>query len=458
MKAIPLWLAAQWMGSACSSRRDISHVTIDSREAGPHSLFFALPGTRVDGHRFVDEVLALGGCAVVSEDVGSSSQVIKVDDTLQALQRLARCYLAEQQPLVVGITGSNGKTTTKDFTAAVLQGNYSVHATAGNYNTEIGLPLTILGMEEHHNALVLEMGMRGAGQIAALTAIAPLDVGVITNIGPVHLELLGSLDAVAAAKGEILTGIKSSGVAVLNGDDERVRAQWQLWGGHAVWASSFQDNQDVYASDLQIDPFGYPEFVVHYQGTSSPVKLSLPGRQNVSNAVLALAVGVVCGVPLEAGTHALAAASSSPMRMQIVRGQTGCVVINDAYNASPASMEAAIATAAQMQAAGAKIAVLGDMLELGDLAPSSHIEAGQQAAQVFDEIIFVGRFGGFFREGLLREGFSMDGFAWVNKTVDAMDWVQQRSKRGNLILLKASRGVGLEVLLPTLEGKVPDGK
>ncbi len=453
MKRTPLAVAARWLGVQCSSERAISHVTVDSRQVGPGSLFFALPGSRTDGHQFVEEVLAAGGCAVVSQFVTDDPHVMTVDDTLQAMQTLATHYLSQHNPLVVGITGSNGKTTTKDFTKAVLSSKYCVHATAGNFNNEIGVPLTILSMDEPDDALVLEMGMRGSGQIAALTKMAPLDVAVITNIGPVHLELLGSLEAVADAKGEILRGLKPGGTAVLNGDDQRVREQWEVWRGPAFWTSSFQQNQDLFASDLQIDSRGYPEFNVHFRNTTQRVRLPLPGRHNVSNAVAALGVGVQCGIPLDQGADALQTASSSPMRMEVFTVSTGCLVVNDAYNASPASMEAALSTVEQMGAVGIKAGVLGDMLELGGLAPASHAQAGRHAAKVFDEILYVGRLGGFFREGLLEEGFPMEKFEWVTKVDDAVQWVKLRVEPGNIILFKASRGIGLESLLPVVEGK-----
>jgi len=451
MKPTTLSRLSQWMGIHSDEPTEVSSVVIDSRQAGPGSLFVALPGQRTDGHNFAAQALEQGASVLVSRPEFEGKRVLKVADTLTALQSLARSYLKQHGAKVVAVTGSNGKTTTKDMTAAVLSSEILTHSSHGNFNNEIGLPLSILAMDGLCDVLVLEMGMRGPGQISALTDIAPPDVGVITNIGPVHLELLGSLDAVADAKGEMLQAVGPKGIAVLNKDDALVREQWRKHRCPVLWTSAENRDAGLYASDVSVDATGRAGFTAHFEGDSSRVQLPVAGTHNISNALLALGAGICLGVDLDCGTAALTAATISPRRLDIYPSQNGCLVINDAYNASPASMRSAMETAAMCRVDGQKLAVVGDMLELGEECPRAHRELGGQLAAAFDTVLFVGRYGGFVGEGLSEAGFPSDRFFWVAAVSDAEEILKAEIKSGDLVLLKGSRGVELERLEPLLE-------
>lgn len=420
----------------------VDNVIIDSREVKAASLFFALPGEKVDGHKFVADVLARGGYAVVKGDSYRGPGVVQVSDPLLALQDLAQGYLADYSVPVIAITGSNGKTSTKDMVARILDTKYQVHATKGNFNNEIGVPLTILGLEEHHELLVVEMGMRGLGQIRRLTEISPPNYGIITNIGPVHLELLGGMGNIAQAKGELLEAMDAEGFAILNGDDPSVRGQARNFKGRIVYYGLDVAN-DVVARGVHLDVDGRPSFTVSYRSQEVKVKLALPGVHNVWNASAALALGLQFGVDLEEGTLALTELASSAMRLEVRRSPGGFIVVNDSYNASPASMKGALDTLGHMYCSGKKVAILGDMLELGVIAESAHLEVGRHAATCAKELIFIGDYASVMKEGAGRgEIYSSTG------EFLATDELELDS--GDLVLVKASRGLHFEMIVERL--------
>ncbi len=395
-------------------------VVIDSREAGPGDLFVGLPGTRADGGRFAVTALAAGawGVLVAPEHAEAArcakpGALLAADEPLAALQRLAGAWRRELGCAVIGVTGSTGKTSTKDVLAAMLAQQRRVVATTENLNTEIGLPLVVLGAPAGTEALVLEMAMRGPGQIAELAAIAEPDVGVITNIGPVHLELLGSVEAIAATKAELIAGLRPGGTAV-------VPAGEPLLDPHR-------------RDDLDLITFGAGGDVAEL-----PAGLRLPftSAHMRLNALAALAAARAVGVE---------PAGDLDVRLSRLRGQrhelaSGIVVIDDCYNANPMSMRAALADLAAA-APGRKIAVLGDMLELGPDARRFHADVGEQArAAGVDVLVTVGELAG-----------EMGGAFAVPDAAAAAELVPSLVHPGDTVLVKASRGIGLEVVAQALE-------
>lgn len=434
-----------------SNRDDlVSQVIVDSREATANCLFFALPGSKVDGHQFVDRVLAQGGFAVVKHGFGNDDRLLSVDDPLVALQQLAHHQLTMSQIPVVAVTGSNGKTSTKDLIAAVLSKKFKVHKTQGNYNNQLGLPLTILNLEPEHQIIVLEMGMRGLGEIKELAQIAPPDVAVITNVGPVHLELLGTIDNIAKAKGEILAELLPNGLAILNGDDHLIK-NYCVTDKSTIYFG-MDDFNHLQATNIKIDQNGCPEYSCQWQEQSASVKLRLPGEHQVYNSLAAIGVGLHFGINLAECIASLQQVDSlSAMRLMIEYGRDNIKIINDAYNASPASMESALKTQAQIVNQGRKVAVLGDMLELGTLTESAHYQIGKSAAKVCDYLIFIGQYSHFMKKGALEAGFSPSQIRIYETTSSLVPDVQHLFQAQDLVLVKASRGVALEAIVTELK-------
>lgn len=441
MRPLTLAQIAAFTGGQTLGSGLVHNVVIDSRLAKKGSLFVALPGEKVDGHQFVSDVIAQGGFALVKHGAYLGSGVVEVSDPLTALQDLAQAYLREYPVPVIAVTGSNGKTSTKDMITQVLRTQYVVHATEGNHNNEIGVPLTVLGLEEHHQILVAEMGMRGLGQIKRLTEICPPNYGVITNIGPVHLELLGSMGNIAQAKGELLEALDIQGAAILNGDDPSVRGQARAYKGKTVYYGLDVAN-DLVARGIGTDVEGRPAFVVSHGENEVKVRLAVPGVHNVWNACAALAVGLQFNISLEKATPALKELALSSMRLEVQRSPEGVIIVNDSYNASPASMKGALDTLAHMYCSGTRVAILGDMLELGALSNQAHLEAGRDAADCAERLIFIGEFAELMKEGAGRGEI----FDSVNQLLQS----DLNFKEGDLVLVKASRGLHFERIVETL--------
>ena len=361
-------------------------VNTDSRSIKAGELFVALSGENFDGHNYCAKALELGAAGVViSHDVAGLPQnavVIKVDDTLKAYQLIAKAWRDKQKNLkVVAVTGSNGKTSTKDLIAACLAVKYNVVKTEANFNNEIGLPKTLLNIKPDTEIAVVEMGMRGLGQIRALCELASPDVAVVTNVGETHMELLGSMENIARAKGEIVEGLTAQQFAVLNNDDAFVRAMADKTAAQAV-TYGCGDGADVRAENVVLNADG-SEFdcVCARTGEREHIVLPLLGEHNVYNALAAIGVAVTFNVPLAQVKTALKDVKLTGKRQEFV--QIGAVtVINDAYNASPASMASALKTLHAVKSAkgGRAVAVLADMLELGALSQSAHAEVGEMAA------------------------------------------------------------------------------
>lgn len=432
----------------------VSGVSTDSRTVKEGELFFALRGERFDGHDFVQAALLRGAVgAVVSRlPAGLSCSrdycLILVDDPLAALQRWAKVYRSRFQVVAVGITGSTGKTTTKELVARVLSCRWPTLATRGNFNNEIGLPLTLLELGPEHGALVVEMGMRGPGEIAFLCSLAQPNSGVITNIGLAHVERLGSQENIAAAKGELLESLAPGSLAVLNYDDPFCRRLGKA--SHCrVRYYGFGDGADVRAQDLTATPQGYT-FTALFEGRRVKVFLPLWGRHNVANALAALALGFYHGLEPEAMASALGAVSSPAMRLEPAAGIRGSLLLNDAYNANPTSTKAALAVLAERRGRRA-VAVLGDMLELGEYSTAAHREVGAVAADLkIDLLLTVGELAREVAAGALAAGMAADRVHSFATKEEALHFLEKNLQEGDLVLIKASRALHLETLVEAL--------
>jgi UDP-N-acetylmuramoyl-tripeptide--D-alanyl-D-alanine ligase len=445
-------------------------VVIDSRQVKPGALFAALPGEHVDGHEYAADAVRLGAAAVLAArplpDAGAP--VIVVPDVTLALGKLARAVL-DRLPdvVVVGITGSSGKTSTKDLTAQVVERIGPTIAPEGSLNNEIGLPLTVLRADETTKYLVLEMSARGIGHIAYLTGIAPPRIGVVLNVGRAHAGEFGSIDAVAKAKGELVEalpagavprGTRGGGVAVLNADDPNVAAMAtrtracvvttsvERAGREARGPASPVDGADVRATGLTLDDLGRASFTLHTRAGSAPVSLRLLGAHHVANALAAAAVAAELGMEPTATAEALSAATArSKKRMELHERRDGVLVINDAYNANPDSTRAAIEALAHLTGNGRRgFAVLGYMAELGDIAAESHAEAGRQAARAGAAVVVaVGAGAAPVADGArATEGWQGEAITAPDRNA-ALSALRTRLRPGDVVLVKASKAAGL---------------
>ncbi|TAN32116.1 UDP-N-acetylmuramoyl-tripeptide--D-alanyl-D-alanine ligase [bacterium] len=405
----------------------------DSREVKQGGLFFALRGAEMDGHRFTEDAIARGAAALVVEqkaELASGVVQIVVPSTWEALYALAGHVLRRVRPLVVAVTGSNGKTSTKEMVWAILAKRFNVLRTMGNLNTETGVPLTMLGLEPEHTALVLEMGMQHAGDIARLAALARPSVGIITNIGSVHMEFFKSQEDLARAKGELLATLPQDGLAVLNADDRFFPLLADMTAARVV---SFGFGGGVFrAEGYRTRTGGGSQFSVR----GVDVRLMLDGRHQVRNALAALAAGEFAGVPIAEGAEALEHVAVEH-RMEVLPTKAGFSIIDDAYNASPESMLAAFEALAESPRRGRLLAVLGEMGELGALAEESHRQVGRRAAEVFDAVCVLDGDSGRILAQSARAELVPDRPA-------AVAWVRRNAREGDRVLVKASHGIRLD--------------
>ena len=415
----------------------------DSRTLEPGMGFVALRAER-DGHDFVADAFARGGTLAVVEHVPDSvtGSFVVVDDAhaaLRALGSAARDRLPDAA--VVGITGSAGKTSTKDLTAAALRPTFAVHASAASFNNEIGLPATLLDAPAGTDAVVLEMGARFAGNIAELCAIARPSIGVITHIGLAHAEHLGGRDGIATVKGEILDSLPANGLAVLSADCEYVETL-RVRAGVPVLTVGEAAGADVRISEITIDADLRASFRLDSPWGSADVGLAVRGAYQVANAAQAASVALHLGVPLDAVVAALADAGTAAWRMEVTTSAAGVVVLNDAYNASPSSMRAAIETFGRLSVAGRRVAVLGEMRELGPIAAAEHARVGELVADAeVVTLVTVGPGTDEMAAAAARRGVT------VHRSPDrdaAIHTVRNLIQPGDAVLVKASRLVGLE--------------
>ena len=419
----------------------VAGVVTDSRLAGPQQLFVAIPGERVDGHDFVPQALANGAlAALVSRPVAGPS--ILVEDTIAAMGRLAariRTDLANCR--VIAITGSSGKTSTKDLMAAVLGTAGPTVAPEGSFNTEVGVPMTVFRASEDTAYLVLEMGMRGRGHILTLCQIARPEIGIILNAGTAHLGLMGSRQAIVEAKSEILDLLPGNGTAILPGDDPALMAQAQRTAARILTFGEGPE-VDVRADQVRLDEHARATFMLTSREGSAQVRLQGHGRHHVANSLAVAAACLSLGLSLEWTADAIsAAAPRSKWRMEVHRGANGITVVNDAYNANPDSMRAALGALADMKQTGQPWAVLGQMLELGEASAGAHAEIGRHAAALGIRIICVGP----GTEPMCEAAAEAHGTSdWVPDADSAVDLISSQLGGADTVLVKASRGVGLE--------------
>lgn len=434
----------------------VNGVAIDSREVTPGCAFVALSGERTDGHDHLGQALGAGARllivtrdperipASISDAEHAGAAVIRVDSGEAALEALASWHRGRLLASVVGITGSSGKTTTKDFLMAALRASRRVVATRGNRNNELGVPLTIMDAGADTDVLVVEMGMRGPGQISALTRIARPLIGLVTNVGTSHIEILGSQDAVADAKSELVESIPADGAVFLNGDD----AYSPVLAQRAVAPVTFyglSSECPVRAESIAVDDDSRASFRLVTPQGSIDVTLPVPGRHNVYNALAAAAVALRLAVDLPSVAAGLSAAEFSGMRMESFVTAAGVTVVNDAYNANPSSMRAAVETLGEMRTTGKRIAVLGDMAELGSLTELAHFGIGEGVAKSgIEELVTVGPRAEHIAAGARAEGMSPDSIRPCATADEASEVLDDLVVSGDVVLVKASRVMGLE--------------
>jgi UDP-N-acetylmuramoyl-tripeptide--D-alanyl-D-alanine ligase len=433
------------------SSTTIHGVSISSRDIKPGELFAAFVGEKADGHQFIGDAEAQGAsAALVSRMVdldGSSIPLLEVSDVLSAIRTLAQFERKRFTGPVVGITGSNGKTTTKDMLAAVFAATGSCTATAKNLNNELGLPLTILRRTMKDWALILEMGMRGKGQIAGLCDIAQPTIGIITNIGQSHIELLGSQEGIALAKAELLESLPETGAAILRAEDPWLRRVANLSPAKVHWYGNTAD-ADARAESVRSNEEGtYFDAIVY--GQRVPCFIRTFGAHNVSNALAALLAGAITNVNLGQAAEQLARLAPSSGRLRFVGGKRGGFVIDDCYNASPVSMQASLDVLVDRAGDRQTVAVLGDMYELGDFAESGHRAVGMRAANLgVDTIVCIGQLGTWIADEAKRAGARhVVHYETKEQAIaDTGGWLPDDAA----VLVKASRGLGLEAVVEAI--------
>ena len=433
--------------------------SIDSRTIRPGELFFAVKGEKMDGHDFVSQAIERGAvAAVVAHERASSAEwrartpatpqtkLLAVEDTLEALQLLAQGVRKLWARPLIGVTGSAGKTTTKEAIAQVLSSKFRVHKSEGNFNNHFGLPLMLLKVEPEHDVAVVELGMSHLGEITALAQIAQPNTGVVTNVAPVHLEFFNSIAEIARAKYELIESLPSDGIAVLNGDDEYVSKFGQDFKGKVV-TYGFSATCGVRAENWNSAGEAGSVFDVVLDGRRERMTLPLMGKHNVYNALAAIAVGLENGVSLEESALALEKLSPSDKRGQVVR-IGNITLINDCYNSNPKALNAMVDALAEMQAKR-RIVIAGEMLELGPESEEMHRDSGRHIAEKgIDVLIGVRGLAKSMVEVAKEAGVSAEFFPTPD---EAGEWLRRETSDGDVVLLKASRGVKLERALEKLQ-------
>lgn len=432
---------------------EFTGVMIDSRKVKKGNLFIPLRGGNVDGHRFVVDSFKNGAAAALwQRDVPNPPpdlSIIIVEDTLVALQELARSYREQLNTKVIGITGSNGKTTTKDMVAALLSLQYKVQKTEGNYNNHLGMPLSILTLEEDTEIAVLEMGMSGRGEIEFLSELARPDAAIITNIGESHLLDLGSREGIADAKLEIMNGLKCDGLAIYNGDEPLLKERMDEYEGKVnIQTFGRSERNTLYPVSIEPDNQG-SSFKIN--GHDILFNLPILGVHNVLNALAAMLVAHNFGIPYEKMNEAFSTVKLTNMRMEMVEGYNGEKIINDAYNASPTSMKAAVELVTRMTGFSKKILILGDMLELGPEEKTFHYKIGKSINDKEINYVFTfGRLGESIAQGARQSLPDERVFSFLEKD-PLIEEVKKRTDSDTLILVKASRGMRLEEVVKALQ-------
>lgn len=434
-------------------KTEFSNITTDSRKINIGDFFIPLVGEKFDGHDYIVPSFEQGvsGCLTQKDTSGHEGKVvIRVDDTLCALRKLSAYYRQRFNIPFVGITGSVGKTSTKDMVSGVLSKKFNVLKTQGNFNNEIGVPLTVFNIEASHEAAVVEMGMSGFGEISRLTSIVRPDIAVITNIGLSHLEKLGSRQNILRAKMEIFEGLKTNGLVILNGDDNLLNGLKDLLNFRTVFYG-MEDGLDYQAYNISSQGEMGTSFELAIGNYSYKVHVPVPGIHNIHNALAAIAVGIELKIPVDDIIKGIGEFSPSKMRLNII-DLNGIKIINDAYNASPHSMEAAINVLKDVAKDNDRtIAVLGDMLELGDITVKAHREVGKYAvSKNVNYVVAVGEKGKDIADGALEAGAAEDRVFHFRDNSEAGKFLLDFTKTGDVLVVKGSRGMKMEEIVNLL--------
>lgn len=451
--------------------REIRDAAIDSRQVTPDSLFIALPGERFDGHDFVQEAINQGASvALISREVsteynqldlrqgwkadqqlavGDAPICLIVDDSLNAMQKIARFWRRRLDLVVIGITGSVGKSTTKELVAEVLSQRYKTLKSPGNLNNEIGLPLTLLQLTEQHERAVLEMGFYVPGEIEFLCDLALPQVGVVTNIGTVHAERAGTIEDIARGKAELVQALppEPDGLAILNFDDPKVREMADQSKSRIFF---YGMSPDAHLWADQVEGLGLDgiRFRLHYQNEVLHLRVPLIGRHSVHTALRAAAVGLIDGLSWQEIVNGLQSGKAQ-LRLVAVRSKNGAIILDDTYNASPESTLAALNLLDDLE--GHKIAILGDMLELGQYERQGHNMVGVRAAEVASELITVGERAKWIASSAANAGLAPNMIRVFDTAQQSVDFLKNHLNSKDVVLVKGSRGMQMEIIVSALE-------
>lgn len=461
-------LGGEWPTDLTLPKATFSDVVVDSRCAGPGSIFVALRGQRQDGHDFMSDALARGATAIVAEERATRQDLpvtfvdlrrglmpgsplalpvcCIVEDSLAGLQRLSGYWRSRMPVQVIGITGSVGKTTTKELIYAVLCQRFRTIKSEGNYNNEIGVPLTLLNLRPEHERAVVEMGMYALGEIALLADLARPRIGVVTNVGPSHLERLGTLERIAQAKAELVEALPADGVAILNGDDPLVRAMAVKTHAQPFFYGLTPDC-DLWAESVVSRGLQGIGFWLHYRGERLRVNVPLLGRHSVHTALRAAAVGLVENLSWQEIIEGLQSLSAQ-LRLVVTRGVHGSTLLDDTYNSNPDSCLAALNLLAEMD--GRRIAVLGGMLELGPYEEEGHRKVGARAAETCHVLVTVGNLAELISQEALAAGMPADAVHQVGDNQQAIELLKSILTPGDFVLVKGSRAFAMEEIVGAL--------
>lgn len=450
MKALDAKTISKMVGGILEASEDIvvNQVAIDTRTLKDGSLFVALKGERADGHDYIEQAILNGASLVLAQEgksIPKGCPAIIVPDTLEALGNLAREYRNMFRIPVIAVTGSVGKTSTKEMIAAILSARYNVHKSKGNYNNEIGLPLSVLELNQDHDVAVFEMGMRGFDEISVLSKIVSPDIAVITNIGISHIERLGSRQNILKAKLEILNGLSSEGVVILNGDDELLSGLKDLLKFKTL-LYGIDENQDIWAYDLSSRGEEGVSFQVKTQKSDMQLFIPAPGIHNVHNALAGIAVAECLNMSESEIREGLSGFSGEQMRL-CIEEKNGIKIINDSYNAAPSSMKAAIDVLCDISAHRRRWVILGDMLELGDWAEEAHKKIGRLVSKLgIEYMVGIGSLAKWYIEGANEAPANRTITKLFSTAAEARPYINALTQKGDVLLIKGSRMIKLDVL------------
>jgi UDP-N-acetylmuramoyl-tripeptide--D-alanyl-D-alanine ligase len=429
-----------------------SSVVIDSREVKPDSVFFAIKGERLDGHRFVDQALETARGAIVSElprNVAEGKGIVRVGDTTVALQMLARAIRQKYDFTLIGITGSAGKTTTKEMIATLAATERRTFKSWGNFNNLIGCPLCIDNTPDDAEVVVSEMGMNHKGEIAQLAGLTRPDVGVYTNIGPVHIEFFGTVEKIAEAKKELLENVKADGAVIVNNDNEHVVRISREFPGRKL-TYGVENDAEYRATNLRERGLLGTRFTLVAEGSKREMELSLPGRHNLDNLLAAIATARAIGISWEGIERGVKDVKPAYHRGVVVP-YNGAQIYDDTYNSNPYALQRTLELMAQADVPGRRIAVIGDMLELGEKELEYHADAGKGIPKEIKVVVGVGKRSKSLLDGARKAGFRDDALHHFDDAAGAGAFLKDFVKKGDLVLIKASRGIGLDKIVSMLE-------